>query len=119
MISWSTSTVRVALIDTTQYTVQLATDQWLSDIPSAAVVAVSGPLAGKTVTAGVANAAPITFTGISGPVCAALVVYRDSGIGSTSRLIAYLDTAEGLPVNPNGGNVTISWDTGANKIFTL
>jgi hypothetical protein len=28
-------------------------------------------------------------------------------------------TASGLPVTPNGGNIVITWDNGANKIFKL
>ncbi len=28
-------------------------------------------------------------------------------------------TGSGLPITPNGGNITIAFDTGANKIFTL
>lgn len=119
LISWSSMTIRAALIDTTQYIAQLTTDQWLSDIPSGAVVATSAPLNNKTISAGVAGADPVTFTGVSGPLCEAIVLYRDTGIASTSRLIAYLTTATGLPVQPNGGNVVVSWDTGPNKIFKL
>ena len=40
-------------------------------------------------------------------------------MASTSQLVAYIDTATGLPVTPNGGNIQIVWDTGANKIFAL
>jgi hypothetical protein len=28
-------------------------------------------------------------------------------------------TGSGLPVTPNGGNITVTWDNGANKIFKL
>jgi hypothetical protein len=31
----------------------------------------------------------------------------------------YIDAATGLPLTPNGGDVTIQWDNGANKIFKL
>jgi hypothetical protein len=119
LIGWTSMTIRAALIDTTQYQVDLANHQWLSDIGSVAIVATSPPLANKTVTAGVANADPVTFTGVSGPTCAVMVIYRDTGVASTSRLIAYLTQATGLPVSPNGGNIVVSWDTAANKIFKL
>ena len=118
-ISWSQNTIRAVLIDTTQYIVDLANNQWLSEIPSGAVVATSGPLANKTIAAGVAGADPVTFTGVSGPLCEAIVLFRDTGVASTSRLIAYLTQATGLPVQPNGGNIVVSWDTGPNKIFKL
>jgi hypothetical protein len=28
-------------------------------------------------------------------------------------------TGSNLPVTPNGGNITITWDAGVNKIFKL
>lgn len=118
LISWTTHTIRAVLVDATVYQVDLANHQWLSSV-SSGIVATSGPLANKSVTAGVANADPITFTGVSGPTCSAIVLYRDTGVASTSRLIAYLTQATGLPVSPNGGNVVVSWDTAASKIFKL
>jgi hypothetical protein len=38
---------------------------------------------------------------------------------SGNLLIARIDTATGLPVTPNGGDITVQWDAGADKIFTL
>lgn len=118
-ISWSANTIRAVLVDTTLYTANFATNQWLSDIPVEARVSTSAPLSAKTITAGVASAAAATFTGVTGQPCVVIVLYRDSGVPSTSRLIAYLDQAVGLPVTPNGGDIEIDWDTGSNKIFKL
>jgi hypothetical protein len=62
----------------------------------------------------------VTFTAVTGDPCEAIVIWQDTGVESTSRLIAYIDTASsGLPVTPNGGDITIAWDSGANKIFKL
>ena len=69
--------------------------------------------------AGVADAADTTFTSVSGDTVEAIVLYKDTGDAATSPLIAYIDTATGLPLTPNGGDVTITWDNGANKIFKL
>lgn len=118
-IDWSVNTIRAVLIDTTRYVVNLATHHWLSDIPSSAIVATSGPLASKTTIAGVAGAADLTFSAVSGQPCEALVLYRDTGNAATSRLIAYLTSAVGLPVSPTGTDIVIQWDTGANKVFKL
>lgn len=118
-IDWSTNTIRAVLVDTTKYTVSISGHSWLADISADARVATSAPFTLKTTAAGVAGAANSTFTGVSGPVCNALVIYRDTGTASTSRLIAYITSAVGLPVMPDGGNITIAWDTGANKIFRL
>jgi hypothetical protein len=82
-------------------------------------VATSGALASKTKTAGVADAADVTLSAVSGDQSEQLVVWADSGVESTSRLILNIDTATGLPVTPNGGDITVQWDSGANKIFKL
>lgn len=118
-IDWDDDNIKVALIDTADYTVDLATHNDLADVAGAAIVATSGNLASKTTTAGVADAADITFTAVTGDVSEALIIYQDTGVAATSRLIAYIDTATGLPVTPNGGDITVAWDNGANKIFKL
>jgi hypothetical protein len=118
-IDWDTDDIKAVLVDTDDYTVNLATHDFLDDIPEAARVATSGNLGTKTVAAGVADAADITFSAVTGHQCEALVLYKDTGNAGTSRLIAYIDTATGLPVTPNGGDIQVVWDSGANKIFKL
>lgn len=118
-IDWDTDDIRVILVDTADYTVNLATHDNLDDIPAAARVATSGSLTGKSVTNGVADADDVVLSSVSGDQCEALVIYKHTGTESTSRLIAYIDSATGLPVTPNGGDITIQWDNGANKIFKL
>jgi hypothetical protein len=118
-IDWDTDDVRVILVDTDDYTVDLALHDFLDDIPAGARVATSSALTTKTVDAGVADADNVTFSSVSGDVSEALVIYQHTGTESTSRLIAYIDTATGLPVTPNGGDITVTWDDGANKIFKL
>ncbi len=118
-IDWDSDDIRVILIDTDDYTVNLATHDNLDDIPAAARVATSGALTGKTVTDGVADVDDVTFSSVTGDQSEALVIYKHTGTESTSRLIAYIDSATGLPVTPNGGDITVQWDNGANKIFKL
>ena len=118
-VNWASDNIKAALVKTTAgYTVNLATDAFLST-PTSNVIATSGNLASKTTTAGVADAADVTFTAVTGAACGAVIVYKDTGTSTTSQLIAYIDTATGLPVTPNGGDITISWDNGSNKIFKL
>lgn len=114
-----TDNVKCVLVDAGSYTLSINVDQYLSDIPSGARVATSGNLASKTSTLGVFNAASITFSAVTGNTCSYLVGYKDTGTASTSPLIWNIDTATGLPVTPNGGDITVTWDTGTNKIFKL
>jgi hypothetical protein len=118
-LSWGTDDIRAVLVDTDTYTANQATDDFLDVISAGNRVAVSGSFTSKTVTAGVADAADITFTTVSGDVSEALVIYHHTGVDGTSELIAYIDTATGLPITPGGGDITVTWDSGANKIFKL
>ncbi len=116
-ISWSGDNIKAVLVDSASYTPDTAVDQFFDDISG--VVATSGNLASKTTTDGIADAADVTFSSVTGNQSEFIVVYQDTGTPSTSRLIALVDTATGLPVTPNGGDITVQWDTGANKIFKL
>lgn len=118
-IDWDANSIKAVLVDTGQYTVNLATHQFLSDIPAGARIATSAALSAKTKAAGVAGAANFGFTAVTGVNCEALVIFADTGTPATSRLIAYIDTATNLPVTPNGGDINVNIDTGANKLFKL
>ena len=118
-VDWLVDDIKCVLVDVADYTVDLANHDFLDDIAVGARVATSGNLGSKTATAGVADAADVTFTAVTGDQSEALVIYKDTGVAGTSQLIAYIDTATGLPVLPNGGDITVQWDNGANKIFKL
>ena len=118
-ISWSSDNIKVLLVDTGAYTVNLSTHQFHSDVAGASIIATSGNLAGKTTTAGVADANDLTITGVTGTSIEACIFYQDTGTSGTSRLIAYIDTATGLAFTPSGGDTILVFDNGANKIFKL
>lgn len=118
-LSWSSATIKAVLVDLADYTPDLAAHEFLSDIPAGARVATSPAFTGKTTTAGVADADDVSFATVLGDQAEALVIYADTGTVGTSSLIAFIDTATGLPVTPNGGNVNVTWDNGANRIFKL
>ena len=118
-LDWSSAGVNIkAILVTSSYTYSSA-HQFISDIPGGDIVVRSGNLASKSATAGVANAANITITAVSGPAANAFILAHDTGTDSTSPLLTYTDTGTNLPITPNGGDITIAWDTGANKIFRL
>lgn len=118
-IDFDTNNIKIMLIDEADDTIDLALDEDLADRIAASRVATSGNLASKTVTAGVADAADVTFSAVTGDVSESIDMYQDTGVEATSRLILNIDTATGLPVTPNGGDITVTWDSGANRIFKL
>lgn len=118
-ISWASDTIKMVLVDVADYTVDLSSHEFLSDVPSAARVATSAALSGKTSTNGVANANNPTFTAVSGDPSEAVVIYKDTGTASTSPLIAYIDNGGAMTVTPNGNDIPVLIDTGDNKLFKL
>lgn len=112
----SSGTVKVALVDTGVYTYNSA-DQFYSTL-SSAVVGTPQTIGSKTFTNGVFDGADATFTAVTGNSVEALVLYVDTGTASTSPLVAFIDTSvTGLPVTPNGGDISITWN--ASGIFAL
>lgn len=118
-INWMTDTIKVLLVDTGAYTPQVGVHQFLSDIPTSARIAGPVTLTSKATTGGAADAADVTFTAVSGASIEAIVIYKDSGTPETSPLMAIIDTATGLPITPNGGDIIVTWDNGVNKIFKV
>lgn len=117
----STLTLKTVLVDTGAYTYSAA-HQFLSSVPSGARVGAPQTLGSKTVALGVFDAADVAFPNVpvgtgSGTALEAVLLYVDTGTEATSRLIALIDTATGLPVTPNGGNISVTWD--AAGIFQL
>lgn len=118
-INWLNDTIKVILVDTGSYTINVTTHKYLSDIPTSARVTAPVTLTAKDTTGGAADAADVTFPSVSGNSIEALVIYIDTGVEATSKLLAYIDTATGLPITPNGGDIICVWDNGTNKIFRL
>lgn len=118
-INWMTDTIKVILVDTGAYTPQTSVHQYLSDIASSARIAGPVTLTSKATTGGAADAADCTFTSVTGVSIEAIIIYADTGVEATSPLIAFIDTATGLPITPNGGDIIVTWDNGTNKIFKV
>lgn len=95
-----------AILVTSAYTYSAA-HEFLSSVSG--IEETSGNLASKTIADGVFDAADVTFTATSGTACAAVILYVDTGVAGTSRLISYDDTVAGFPVTL-GGDVTIRWN---------
>lgn len=125
-IDWDTAVIKVALVR--GYTFSAA-HKFVSDVTGASGVlhVTSAALASKTVTDGVADAADVTYTAVTANASNhSILVFQASAVtggadvaATAQRLIAWIDTGTNLPIVPNGGDVTIAWDSGANKIFKL
>lgn len=117
-----TDTIKLVLTDHGTDTPNLTTDDYYSDISAGTVGSLSTALGSKTigtVGVGVFDAADLApaFTAVSGASVESLSLLKDTGAGATSDLICYWDTATGLPLTPNGGDVNVSFN--ASGIFKI
>lgn len=116
-IDWDTDDIRVMLVLST-YTFSAA-HKFVSDL-GAVDNGRTAALGTKTVTNGVADSADTSLVATAAAACNALAVFKHTGSDATARLIAYIDTATGLPFTPGAGQtVNVAWSDGANKIFKL
>lgn len=120
LLDLTDNNIKVALVKNT-YSVNLNSDEFLSDISGSAIASSSNVLSGKSTSLGIFDAENITIEDYGNSGFAYLVIYRDTGVASTSRLIAYIDTATGLPVSATADiiSITINWSNDTYKIFGL
>jgi len=120
-IAWLTDNIRVVSYDESDDPINIDTDEFLSNILAAAREFESGNFATKTATLGVADAADLSpaFTGATGDIFDSITIFHETGTEATSTLICNIDTATGLPLTPDGGNIDITWSATADRIFKL
>ena len=117
-INLLTDTIKVRLVKNT-YAQNLATDEFISSVTKITGTT-DQTLTGKSFTLGVFDADDATFTAVaSGETSEGVVIYKDTGSDATSPVLAYIDTITGFPLATSGGNITVQWDNGAYKIFSL
>lgn len=117
-INFLTDTLKVALIKNT-YTQALTSDEYYTSI-SSYVLGTPQTITSPSVTLGVFDAADVTFTAVTtGDTSEGVVIYKDTGVAGTSPLLAYIDNITGFPLATNGGDITVQWDSGTFKIFSL
>ena len=116
----SNGNVKVLLVKST-YSVDLVNHEFVSDIGSSNIAARSDQLDNTTVTDGVFDASNETVESIGLDGFDYVILYSDTGDDSTSKLIAYIDTGEGLPVSSNSTSIdiTIKWSDEPSRIFSL
>lgn len=105
-----------------------ATHSVVSDVTGAGgtVNGTSAALSSVTVSGGVLDAADTSVTTTASAVNHGILIFQASAVtggadvaASSQRLICYLDTGTGLPMQPGSGSTAITWDNGTNKILKI
>lgn len=116
-INFEADTLKVALLSTS-YTYSTS-HEFFSDV-AAHMVGTPKELTGKTAAGGIFDADDAEFGAIpAGSTIGAFVVFKSTGMESTSPLIEYSTEATGFPAATNGGTVTVPWSDSAAKIISL
>ena len=124
-IDLDTAVIKVALVRGYTYS---SSHEFVSDVTATGTLhATSAALSSIDVTDGVFDAADVTFTTPSTDSNDhSLLIFQSSAVGggsdvaaSSQRVIAWIDTGTGIPIKPAGGDITVVWDNGSNKIFSL
>lgn len=117
-INFSSDTIKVMLCRSYSYN---PAHQYQQDvIANGTVVSTATIGSNKTYALGVFDADDVTFTSVSaGAACTSLIIFKDTTVSTTSPLIAFIDTASGLPVTPVGVNIAVTWDSSSSRIFAL
>lgn len=115
-INFDSDTIK-AVIVSNAYTFS-DSHEFLTDLGT--VVGTAQTLTSKSTAGGAFDAADLDFGAIApGPVCKALVLYKDTGSAATSPLLEYADEVTGFPMTANGGGITVPISNGPYKIFSL
>jgi hypothetical protein len=106
-----------------------AAHKFVSEVTAAGgtLAATSAAMTNKTVTDGVFDADNVTWSSVASNASNhSIMIIQSSAVtggadvaASAQRLVAWIDTATNLPAVPNGGDITVAWDNGSNKIFKL
>jgi len=124
-VNWTNDVIKACLISSS-YVVDLVNHRFVNpSLTNHTCSLTPQVLASKTTNSnGTAGAANVTFLAVPAPyTIIAVGLYKESGNGSPalSQLIAYIDSTSitGLPLTGSGADITVAWNTGANKIFKL
>lgn len=114
----SSQALDISLLDAGTVDPALETHDFYDDLVTAEI-ATFADLVGKSVTDGIFDCTDVTFTTVSGATVEDFTIFEDDTTDGTSSLIVNFDTATGLPLTPNGADVTIQFDSGSNKVFAF
>jgi hypothetical protein len=114
----STCTINVYLLSAA-YSLDVVNHSYLTSVGTGRVAGPQ-PITGRVTLGGAANGNSVTFPSVSGAQVTRIIIVKNGPSWPTesdSPLIANIDSATGLPITPNTGDIIVTWDTGTNKIF--
>lgn len=112
-IDFDTDNIDVSLLDETDSGTITAAFVDYDEVDAAVVVATTdlATITIGVVGTGVLDAADTTFSTVTGDAADYLTLWKNSGTPATSPLAVTWDSATtGLPVTPNGGDITVAWN---------
>lgn len=117
--NWPALNVWALLVDKT-YIPTINKDVHVSDIPASAIIARQGPLTSLAVANGICSGNIPQFSSLLDPrVAAAVVLYVNTGVDSTSSLIYYSSDGTSFPFLLQGFNYIVSADLAGGGWFQV
>lgn len=119
VVDFDTDNMDCSLLDETDAGTITASFVDYDEVDTADVVATGDMPSVSSITDGVVTlTGALTFSTVTGDAADFLTLWKNSGTPATSPLVITWDSATtGLPVTPNGGDITVTW--GSNIIVTL
>jgi hypothetical protein len=98
-----------------------SSDEFVSDLDISNITTTPIGLSNVTNTLGTIDANDVLVSNYPGTAFNAVVIFQSNTSAQDSRLIAYIDTSEGLPFSGTNEtiDITISWSNGPNKIISI
>lgn len=118
VIDFDTDNIDASLLDATDSGTITAANVDYAEI-NTTPVAEEATVTVSSISGGIVTlSGAVTFSSVTGDAADYLVVWKNSGADSTSPLaITWDSVSTGLPVTPNGGDITATW--GSNQLVTL
>lgn len=117
--NWPAMTVK-ALLLSAAYVPRPNTDIYVSDIPASAIIVRSASMISLSMVFGLAKGIIPTFNAFLSVVpVAAVALYADTGVDSTSQLLYYSSDGVGFPFTPQGFNYAVAQDLAQGGWFQV
>lgn len=118
LVNFKTDDIQVVLVSS-DYVLNLNGDEFYAKVQAFALGEPKS-LENKTTALGVFDADDVTWLKVAaGKTAKAAVLFANTGEPATSPLLGYIDVITGFPVATNGSDISIQWDNGSFKIFSL